>query len=109
MKIYVHWVNLMKNQIIHKFQSLEIKKKKGYKAKRSFFNDLTKYMFNGFKMSSFKCRWCRSHVKEIILPKKLDCTFFVINQNIDTQSCMDMKNHHHHINNLKLDCLIFFT
>jgi len=27
MKIHVHWVTLMKNQIIHKFQNLEIKKK----------------------------------------------------------------------------------
>ncbi len=28
MKVHVHWVNLMKNQIIQKFQSFEIKKKR---------------------------------------------------------------------------------
>jgi hypothetical protein len=28
MKIYVHWMNLMTNQIIQKFQSLEILKEK---------------------------------------------------------------------------------
>jgi hypothetical protein len=28
MKIHVHWMNLMKNQIIQKFQSLEILKKR---------------------------------------------------------------------------------
>jgi len=28
MKVHVHWMNLMKNQIIQKFQSLEILKEK---------------------------------------------------------------------------------
>ncbi len=28
MKIHVHWMNLMKNQIVQKFQSLEILKEK---------------------------------------------------------------------------------
>ncbi len=28
MKVHVHWMNLMKNQIIQKFQSLEILKKR---------------------------------------------------------------------------------
>jgi hypothetical protein len=35
MKVHVHWMNLMKNQIIQKFQNLEILKK-GYKANDSF-------------------------------------------------------------------------
>jgi hypothetical protein len=33
--------------------------------------------------------------------------FLVINQNIHTQLCLNMKIHHHHINDLKLDYLIF--
>jgi hypothetical protein len=67
MKIHVHWVNLMKNQIKQKFQSFEILKEKGYKAKDSFSWPFGKnIMFNGFKMSNFKCK---SHVKEIILSK----------------------------------------
>jgi hypothetical protein len=37
MKIHVHYMNLMKNQIIQKFQSLEILKKMIH-----FFNHLTK-------------------------------------------------------------------
>jgi hypothetical protein len=36
MKIHVYYMNLMKNQIIQKFQSLEILKKKGYKQKIHF-------------------------------------------------------------------------
>jgi hypothetical protein len=38
MKVHVHWMNLMKNQIIQNFQILEILKKKGYKAEDSFLN-----------------------------------------------------------------------
>ncbi len=61
-------------------------------------------------------------MKEIILPKNMfSCLlklilgfpiFFVINQNIDTQLCMYVKNHHHHVNYLKLDysiCLLKFV
>jgi hypothetical protein len=33
MKVHVHWMNLMKNQIMKKFQSFE---RKGCKAKDSF-------------------------------------------------------------------------
>jgi hypothetical protein len=36
MKLHVHWMHLMKNQILQKCQSLEIEGK-GYKAKDSFF------------------------------------------------------------------------
>jgi hypothetical protein len=42
---------------------------KGYKAKDSFLKPFDKIkMFNGFKMSSFRCR---SHVQELILPKNM--------------------------------------
>jgi hypothetical protein len=68
MKIHVHWMNLMKNQIIQKFQSFEILKEKGYKENDSFFYHLTKKMFNRFKISGLKCRSC---IQEIILPKNM--------------------------------------
>jgi hypothetical protein len=75
-------------------------------------------MFNGFKMSSFRCM---THVQEIILPKNMfGCrlklinwdflgffTLLVVNQNVDSQLCMDVKTHHLHMNYLKLDYLIF--
>jgi hypothetical protein len=35
MKVHVHWMNLMKNQIKQKFQSFKFEGK-GYKAKDSF-------------------------------------------------------------------------
>jgi hypothetical protein len=67
MKIHVYWMNLMKNQIIQKLQSLEILKERVVRQRTIFLNHLIKkYMFNGFKMFSFKCK---SHVQEIILPK----------------------------------------
>jgi hypothetical protein len=60
-------------------------------------------MFNGFKMSNFRYR---SYV-EINLAKKhvwlsIETHFgffyvLVINQNIDTQLCIHVKNHHCHI------------
>jgi hypothetical protein len=69
MKVFVHEMNLMKNQIIEKFQKFWNFKGKGCKEKNSFFNHLTtKKMFNRFKMSSLRCR---SHVQEIILPKNM--------------------------------------
>jgi hypothetical protein len=42
MKVHVHWVDLMKNQIIKKFQSLEILKERATNQKDSFFNHLAK-------------------------------------------------------------------
>jgi hypothetical protein len=45
-------------------------------------------------------------------PLKLILGFFAfstINQNIDTQLHMHMKDHHCHMNYLKLDYLIFLT
>jgi hypothetical protein len=38
MKIHVHWMNLMKNQIIQKFQSLEILKEKATRQRIRFLN-----------------------------------------------------------------------
>jgi hypothetical protein len=61
MKIHVHRMNLMKNQIIKKIQNLEILKERVARQKKLIFkNHLIKIiMFNGFKVSSFRCR---SHV-----------------------------------------------
>jgi hypothetical protein len=42
MKIHVHWMNLMKNQIIQKFQSLEILKERATKQRTHFLNHLIK-------------------------------------------------------------------
>jgi hypothetical protein len=111
MKVYVHWMNLMTNQIIQKFQSLEILKEKVSTRRILFLNHLVRKLCSvGSKMSSFRCK----HVHEIILlkntfgyPLKLILGFYMflaINQNIDTQLiCMNVKSHHHHMNYLKLD------
>ncbi len=57
MKVHVHYMNLMKNQIIQKSQSLQIFKEK---VTREFFFFEKPFefffMFNGFKMSSLRCR-----------------------------------------------------
>ncbi len=59
MKVYVHYMNMMKNQIIQKFQSFKFEGKV-CKEKDSFFKPFYKnIMFNGFKMSSLRRR---SHV-----------------------------------------------
>jgi hypothetical protein len=42
MKVHVHWMNFMKNQIKQKFQSFKILKKKGYKSKDSCFKPFDK-------------------------------------------------------------------
>jgi hypothetical protein len=42
MKVYVHWMNLMKNQIKQKFQSLKILKERAAKQKTHFKNHLIK-------------------------------------------------------------------
>ncbi len=42
MKVHVHWMNLMKNQIIQKYQSLEILKEKASRQMIHFLNNLTK-------------------------------------------------------------------
>jgi hypothetical protein len=42
MKVYVHWMNLMKNQIIQKFQSLEILKERSARQMAHFKNHLIK-------------------------------------------------------------------
>ncbi len=59
------------NQIIQKFQNLEVLKKKGasLKAKNSFYKRFDKkIIFNGFIMFSFRCK---SHVHEILLLKNM--------------------------------------
>jgi hypothetical protein len=37
MKVHVHWINLIKNQIIQKCQSLEILKEKATRQRTHFF------------------------------------------------------------------------
>jgi hypothetical protein len=68
MKVHVHRMNLKKNWIIQKFQNLKILKEKAARQRTHFFNHLIKIMFNGFKMSNFKCK---SHMKEINLSKNM--------------------------------------
>jgi uncharacterized protein YydD (DUF2326 family) len=46
MKIHVHWMNLMKNQIIQKFQSFEIFKRRAANERTHFLNHLIKKMFS---------------------------------------------------------------
>jgi hypothetical protein len=38
MKVHVHWVNLMKNQIIQQFQTFEFKKKRATTQMAHFLN-----------------------------------------------------------------------
>ncbi len=67
--VHVHWMNLIKNQILQKYESFEILKERVVKQRAQFFLAFDKIiMFNGFKMSNFKCR---SHVQEIILLKNM--------------------------------------
>jgi hypothetical protein len=40
-KVHVHWMNLMRNQIIQKFQNLEILQDKATRQRIHFFNHLT--------------------------------------------------------------------
>ncbi len=42
MKVHVHWMNLMKNQIIQKFQNLKILKEKVARQRTHFLNHLIK-------------------------------------------------------------------
>jgi hypothetical protein len=42
MKVHVHWMNLMRNQITQKFQSLEILKERVARQRTHFKNHLVK-------------------------------------------------------------------
>jgi VanZ family protein len=44
MKIHVHWMNLMKNQIIQKFQNLDILKERAPRQKTHFLNHFIKQL-----------------------------------------------------------------
>ncbi len=69
MKVHVHWVNFDEKPNHTKISKFWNFKRKGCKAKDSFFWPFGKnIMFNGFKMSSFRCK---SYVKEIILLKNI--------------------------------------
>ncbi len=69
MKVHVHWMNLMKNQIIQKFQSFEILKERVLRQRTHLKNHLINFfIFNGLKMFNFKCK---SHVQEINMPKNM--------------------------------------
>jgi hypothetical protein len=46
MKAHVHWMNLMKNQIIQKYQSLEILKERATRQRTHCFNHLTKKLYS---------------------------------------------------------------
>jgi hypothetical protein len=56
MKVHVHWMSLMKNQIKQKFRNLEILNERATRQRIHFFYKFDKkIMFNGFKMSSYRC------------------------------------------------------
>jgi len=106
----------MKNQIIQKFQSFEILKERAAN-KDSLFEKFDKtIIFNRFKVFNFRCR---SHVQEVSLPKNMFLLyiethfgifiFLVVNQNIYTQLCMNVKTHHRHMNYFNLNNSIFLT
>jgi hypothetical protein len=61
MKVHVHWMNLMKNQIIKKIQSLEILKERAAKQRTHFFNHLIKKLSSmGSKCLAFNaCHMCK--------------------------------------------------
>jgi len=42
MKVHVHWMNLMKNEIIQKFQNLENLRERVIRQRTHFFNHLIK-------------------------------------------------------------------
>jgi hypothetical protein len=44
MKVHVHWMSLMKNQIIQKFHSLEILKEMAARQRTHFLNHLIKQL-----------------------------------------------------------------
>jgi hypothetical protein len=65
--MFIEWT-WRKNKSNKHFKVLKLWRK-GCKAKNSFFRPFNKkIMFNGFKMSSFRCR---SQVQKIILPKNM--------------------------------------
>jgi hypothetical protein len=68
MKVHVHWMKLMKDQIIQKFQRFEILNKKLTRQRTHFKNHLIKKCSMGFKVFNIRCR---SHVKEISTPKNM--------------------------------------
>ncbi len=68
MKVHVHWMNLMKNQIVQKCQSLEILKERVTRERTHFFNHLIKKVCS---MGS-KCLVLGvGHMCRIILPKNM--------------------------------------
>jgi hypothetical protein len=89
MKIHVHWMNLIKNQIIQKLRSFEILKERATKQKNSFKKPFDKkIMFNGFKMQ-VTCAGNKLAKKmftcllEVILKSfEIFFLFIVLNQNI---------------------------
>ncbi len=61
-------MNLMKNQIIQKFQSFEILEERAANKDSLFENFDKTIIFNRFKVFNFRCR---SHVQEVSLPKNM--------------------------------------
>jgi len=61
MKVHVHWMNLMKNQIIQKFQSLEILKERAIRQRTHLKNHLIKKLCSmGSKCLAFNAsHMCR--------------------------------------------------
>jgi len=119
MKVYVHYMNLMKTKLYKNFKVFKLWRK-GLQRKRIIFkNHLSKKLCS----RGSKCLvWGACH-----MCKKKSCqktclvvhwnsflnflriyVFRAINQNIHTQLCMNVKTHHHHMNYFKLDYLNLF-
>ncbi len=118
MKAHVHQRNLMKNQIIRKFLSLEILKERSARKRIHFFDHLTKNYVQWVQnvqlqvqITCVKNNLAKKHVwLSIEIHFGIFWGFFAflsINQNIRTQLCMNVKIHHYHMNYFKLEYLIF--
>jgi hypothetical protein len=105
--LHVHWWTWWKTKSYKNFRLLKLWRKRLQGKRLIFLTISLKIVFNGFKMSSFRCK---SHVLKINLPKNVWLSiethfgifgdflefskFLALNQNIHTQLCMNVKNHH---------------
>jgi len=103
-------LNHTKNLKFWKFEG------KSYKTNDSFLKPFgQKIIFNEFKMFSFKLQVAcvRNNLAKKHVWLSIETHFGIfyvlaINQNIDTQLCIHVKNHHHRMNYFKLKPFNFF-
>jgi hypothetical protein len=101
MKIHVHWMNLMKNQIKQKFQNLEILKEMATRQMTHFLNHLIKKLCSmgsnvclKIQVTCARNNFSKKHVWLSIETHFGIFAFLALYQNVHTQLCMNMKNHH---------------